>query len=406
MENHPIPQDVTGFQFKLIGNMTVKQFAYLVTGVVLAWVVLQMPIYFIIKFPIAVIFAVFGTSLAYLPVQGRPFDIMVSHFIKALVSPTQFVYQKTGGHLYFPNNSLAQKPKKQQNTPTHEDYRLKMYLKSLPHGPTNKLDDKEASFLASLSKLTATSPIPKPKIKPMPKASIPPAPIKDNLKPLESKPSENLPADGQVKENISNKPKEEVITKKAPEATKTQEPVQKPFMDSLVYEKISALESKLQEVISQKDELAQQLSSLRQKTESDSKNVFAPSTAQPKLETKNVKRIPQSMGKNIGLPTAPTVPNIITGIVKDPRGNALPNILVEIKDKEGNPVRAFKTNGLGRFLSATPLLNGVYTIEFEDPKGQQKFDTIEITAKNELIMPLEIVSIDTREILRKSLFGN
>lgn len=401
MENHPIPQDVTGFQFKLIGNMTVKQFAYLVTGVVLAWVMLQMPIYFIIKFPIASFFAVLGISLAYLPIEGRPLDVMMSHFVKALISPTQFTYQKTGGRLYFPNpHSLAQTQKK-QNTPTYEDDRLKMYLRNLPHSPRNKLDDKEASLLSSLSNLTINSatPILRPKSKPTSEVS------------LESNSSQNLPASRQVqvKEDISEKLKEKAESiEKALEATKTREQaLQKQSIDSTsVHEKISALESKLQEVFSQKEELTRQLLSLKQKMESGSKNVFTPSAATPKIETKNVKSIPQSMGKSVGLPTVPTFPNLITGIVKDPRDNALPNILVEVKDKEGNPVRAFKTNGLGRFLSATPLPNGIYTIEFEDPKGQNKFDAIQITVKNEIIMPFEIVSIDMREILRKSLFGN
>jgi len=84
----------------------------------------------------------------------------------------------------------------------------------------------------------------------------------------------------------------------------------------------------------------------------------------------------------------------------------LPGILVEIKDEEGNPVRAFKTNGLGQFASATPVANGTYTIEFEDPKGSNKFDAISIIAKGEIMEPLEVISEDEREDLRKMLFSN
>ena len=122
------------------------------------------------------------------------------------------------------------------------------------------------------------------------------------------------------------------------------------------------------------------------------------------MATQNVRHIPKSLGKSIGLPTAPEDPNVITGIIKDPRGNPLGNILVEIKDTEGNPVRAFKTNGLGQFAASTPLANGTYTISFEDPKDQSKFDAIEFSAKGEVILPLEVISIDTREELRKTLF--
>ena len=105
------------------------------------------------------------------------------------------------------------------------------------------------------------------------------------------------------------------------------------------------------------------------------------------------------------MPDIPTSPNLITGITKDARGNALSNILIEVKDKEGNPVRAFKTNEFGRFASATPLINGNYTIEFEDPKGQNKFEKGIINVTGQIIQPFAVISIDTREELRRSLFN-
>lgn len=397
MENHPIPQDVTGFQFKLIGNMTVKQFAYLAAGVVLAWIILQLPVYFIIKFPISVLFSVLGVSLAFLPIEGRPLDAMISHFIKALFSPTQFVYQKTGGRLYFPSPGISMQ-KNQNNPPPPQGDKLKVYLQSIPSAPKGKLDSKEENLLLSLANLTAnsSSPLLQPKKSTL---DVPIAP-RDYLKPIIDK---VLQSKKEVEENRGETVE---AIKKTLEAAKIQEQaLQRQSIDSSdAHKQVLELESKLQEISSQKNELAQQLAILRRKLDKD-KNVFSPGTAAPKIETKNVKSIPQGMSKNIGLPMAPTAPNIITGIIKDPRGNTLPNILVEVEDKDGNPVRAFKTNGLGRFLSATPLINGAYIIKFEDPKNQHKFDTIEITVKNNIIMPLEIVSIDAREELRKSLFG-
>jgi hypothetical protein len=111
------------------------------------------------------------------------------------------------------------------------------------------------------------------------------------------------------------------------------------------------------------------------------------------------------MQKSAGLPTAPEFPNVVTGIIKDPRGNPLQNILVEVKDSQGNAVRAFKTNALGQFASATPLTNGEYSIGFEDPREQNKFDTVAFKATGEIILPIEIISVDTREELRRSLFN-
>jgi hypothetical protein len=103
--------------------------------------------------------------------------------------------------------------------------------------------------------------------------------------------------------------------------------------------------------------------------------------------------------------TLPIEPNLIVGTVKDPRGNLLQNILVEVVDLEGNPVRAFKTNNLGKFASATSVANGKYKIILEDPKQEHRFDEIQIEATGAPILPLEIKSIDKREELRRELFN-
>ena len=81
MDNHPIPQDVTGFQFKLIGDMTVKQFAYLAGGAILAWISFILPINILIRLPFSILFASLGAGLAFLPVAGRPLDTMLYRFI-------------------------------------------------------------------------------------------------------------------------------------------------------------------------------------------------------------------------------------------------------------------------------------------------------------------------------------
>jgi hypothetical protein len=135
--------------------------------------------------------------------------------------------------------------------------------------------------------------------------------------------------------------------------------------------------------------------------------VVKPAMEQPAPESqpKITNPVLKGISRNIGLPNTPTSPNLIIGITRDARGNALPNILIEIKDKDGNPIRAFKTNELGRFASATPLANGVYTVEFEDPKSQNRFEKLTINAVGQIIMPIEAISVDAREELRMSLFS-
>lgn len=373
--NHPIPQDVTGFQFKLIGDMTIKQFAYLAGPIFTAWLFFQLPLPLLIKVPVSLVLGAVGASLAFLPIAGRPMDVMVINFIKALFTSTLYIYHKKGMRNFSPTVSLNQNSTIRKEK-SQESYLLQRTSIPQPAGTPQP----PPQFIPTYSYPSPKKTLPKqPTYQPTPKIEQPPQERKETL---EKKPSDL--------ENIKQAPKKE-------EEYKIE---------------TSGLKAQLQSILAQKELLTKQLISLQQKLEKKGESFFAPSMAKdqsadktkPKIQTQYVRQVPRGLGKSIGLPTAPDTPNVITGIIKDPRGNPLGNILVEIKDTEGNPVRAFKTNGLGQFASATPLANGTYTISFDDPKGQNKFDAIEFSANNEIILPLEAISVDTREELRKSLF--
>ena len=405
MENHPIPQDITGFQFKLIGDMTVKQFAYLAIGVVIGWIVFVLPLFTIIKIPFAGISILLGVGFAFFPIEGRPMDLMISNFVKAIFSPTQFIYQKTGGHLWLPIPHVAQSQKQQKaqqeaQTASLSGQALKDYLNALPKRSKNQLDQKEMVFFESLAAIQ-TSPTPQLQ---MPQPAIPHAFA--NQVPV------NIPSPV-TKEAETPSEEEEILRKEAQilqqqlAQAKAQETMQSGSEEyKQAHLKVLELENLLSDTAKQKQDLEGQIAELQKKLTNERKDVYTPSIAQaPKKETQNVRSVPQGLGKSIGLPIAPEFPNLVTGIVKDPRGNPLANILVEIKDADSNPVRAFKTNPLGQFASATPINNGTYTIEFEDPKAENKFDIIQFSATGQIILPIEVLSVDTREELRRSLFN-
>src|SRR3972149_5145251 len=75
--------------------------------VIIAWIFYILPLFIFIKIPLALAFGALGAALAFLPVGGRPMDVMIKNFFKAVFSPTQYVYQKTGGQLL---NDNAQSP--------------------------------------------------------------------------------------------------------------------------------------------------------------------------------------------------------------------------------------------------------------------------------------------------------
>ena len=386
MENHPIPQDITGFQFKLIGDMTIKQFAFLAIGIILGWITYILPIFILIKLPFVLFFAGFGAAAAFVPIQGRPLDIMIANYIKDLFNPTQYVYQKVGGHMWFP-----QVKKQEVQTPQIREasfdstQKLKDFLKSLPQKSKNKLDEKESAFLNSLSSLSLS-----------PQTN------------QEKKPTayQQLGAAQKWEESASNtKNQEENLRKQLEEAKHAEASKAGSAQYETAHTKVLELEKLLQEIQSQKQNLESQIIELRKKLEMKNQNVFTPSVAQARPQTQTVRQIPRELRKSAGLLLMPDFPNLISGIIKDPRDNPLPNILVEVKDETGNPVRAFKTSVLGQFASATPLANGTYAISFEDPKKENKFDTVEIKVAGEILMPIEIISLDTREELRRSLFS-
>lgn len=95
IEQHPIPQDVAGYKFRLIGDMTVKQFIWLAGGIILGLFTYSLPFLpFFFKYPLVAIFVGLGAGIAFLPVEGRPMDKWLIAFIKSVYSPTQYTWQK------------------------------------------------------------------------------------------------------------------------------------------------------------------------------------------------------------------------------------------------------------------------------------------------------------------------
>lgn len=387
MDNHPIPQDVTGFQFRLIGDMTIKQFAYLATGVGVAWIVFILPISFLIKFPLIVLFAGTGIVLAFIPIEGRPADTMILFFFKALFSPSQFLYQQKGGA--FPATAQPQKEEKETIKQEQEE--------------EIKEEKKEEKVHLDSSPTPLASSVLHPAVEEKKEEIATPEALLEPQQPQAQQPA--LPTEEAATQELGKEA--EVLVKELQQAKQEETKAQQGSQEAAAaHEKVSQLEEDLQTILKQKQDLEKQLLELEKQLAAKKQQVFTPSAPEEKLkESAHVIKVPPGQKTLVGAPLINDVPNLIAGVVKDPRGNVLPNILIEVKDKDNNPVRAFKTNALGQFASATPVVSGVYTITFEDPQDKQKFDTVEITANGTVLPQLEVISVDQREELRRELFG-
>lgn len=146
---------------------------------------------------------------------------------------------------------------------------------------------------------------------------------------------------------------------------------------------------------SAKQELLETLKSKQEKVAS-SYQTLNQTVQELEIKKSSIASIPEGPSRSYPIYSAAgsltSAPNILSGSVKDSLGKPLINILLLLKNKDGEPVRAFKTNNLGQFILSTPLDNGVYTIEISPVNGlNATFDIISVEAKGSTIPPVNIV---------------
>ncbi len=93
-DQHPIPQQVTSYEFKLVGDMTLKQFLKAAVGIVVAIFIYKTGLLVIFKWPLMLISAGLGLALAFVPFEDRPLDTWLNAFLKSIYSPTIYLYKK------------------------------------------------------------------------------------------------------------------------------------------------------------------------------------------------------------------------------------------------------------------------------------------------------------------------
>ncbi len=94
MEQHAIPQQISSYEFKLVGEMTLKQFLKAAVGIILAIVVNSTKLILIVKWPLMLILGGGGLLLAFVPFEDRPLEVWFLAFIKSIYAPTIYIYKK------------------------------------------------------------------------------------------------------------------------------------------------------------------------------------------------------------------------------------------------------------------------------------------------------------------------
>ncbi len=93
IQQHPVPQDISNYRFRLIGDMTIKQFSSLGICIVLTVIIYSSPLPFFFKYPLSFAFLALGVGMAFIPVQGRTLDVWILAFFKSIYAPTQYIWK-------------------------------------------------------------------------------------------------------------------------------------------------------------------------------------------------------------------------------------------------------------------------------------------------------------------------
>ncbi len=198
-KQHAVPQNIMDVEFKLIGDLTMRQFSYLLLFGILSYVSFAVVVG-IFKWPLVVIFVLLGVSLAFVPLGERGLDDWIVSFIRAINMPTQRFWKKEPEiPIAFSYQSInVMKQELITLAPTLSRRRLEQYLKNQVEGEgIDPLDipereyimkvreafahvqPKEAPSYSGVSSPVGVSVIEEPL--PVPEVSVSVSPKKENL---------------------------------------------------------------------------------------------------------------------------------------------------------------------------------------------------------------------------------
>lgn len=267
MDQHPIPRQITTFEFKLIGFLTIKQFIYLVVFVGLGLLVYILTPIPILNYIFGILTGSIGLAFAFVPINDRPMEVWIRNLFKRLLSPTQYNFQKQNKPIRVLQNITSGNSPQQVAIHVDSQKKLNSYLAGKNPRPAANTKKQAVNELL-------TSPL-------------------------------------------------TFLTKKSVNKTK------------------------------------------QSNNQSQTTNSQSTITKQP----------------------------FITGVVKNYKLTPLGGILIYVKKSpDSSPIRIFKSNLHGVFLSYNPLPPGDYIFETKDPKQTYLFDTMKVTVEKENNQPLEIHS--------------
>jgi len=156
-EQHPVPQNISSYQFHLVGDMTLKQFLELASGVVVGVIIYATGLPALIKWPLILFFVAGGGALAFVPFEERPLEQWIIAFFRSVYSPTLFRWRKVEGVKYFQSEEVPVSEVK-GGKPTS-------FISNIPF--LAKLESTESAYLSRFTQLFSPQGAPMQSVQPV-----------------------------------------------------------------------------------------------------------------------------------------------------------------------------------------------------------------------------------------------
>lgn len=421
MREHPIPQDVTGYQFHIVGSMTLKQFAEVFLGVIVAVIIYSTNLIVPVKWILVVFSVALGAAAAFLPIEERPLDHWIYTFFRIMYRPTQFFWRRTtkipDPFLYEPNNNQQNLEPEVDLSPARRQ-RIKEYITSVntPSEYVSDFSNTEIQRIQNILSIFEAQPAlatPAEENEPVVMAQRPQLEVRvrclrangfdqnqkrevvvfhePTIKKLNN--VDTTTANGSLLPGFDlSSPNQEDIHRARGNTADYQDeaglvtdravttigvPKNKPTLietRELVVENDGAGEVVLGE---------EGLGAMAQDNSDFLPNI--------NIGRKEVVAADAAFNDELPFPDPPKEPNRVVGMVLTPGNELIANAIAEIQTVGGQIVRAVKTNALGQFFISTPLKNGDYVLIVE--KSGFQFTPQHLRLVGKLVAPLEIRSL-------------
>lgn len=395
MKEHAIPQDITGYKFHIVGNMTLKQFAETALGVVIAFFIYKTNLIAPVKWTLAIFSAALGAMLAFMPIEERPLDHWFLTFFTILYKPTKYYWKKRSkvpeAFLYQSNQQTKNHIDETDLSPQRRE-RISEYLQSVkisaPIDQYELYEQQRSSQLLSIFndrelKIDfgrAEKLMKRPKLK-VETHSLVGSTEKNDTEQLKVKPIVEVGRpDSRAKRPTADlTPIKTYGTakRKLMSTDQVAAAIEIPELENIRVED-TQLHSQ-QQLGSNAAEINEQ--AREAKMTYDTHDAFAdkPNSTSQAL-----------VNKDLPFPIKPTKPNKLVGMVLTPENDLINQATITLRDNAGKPVTAVKSNALGQFFVTSQLPNGTYTIEVS--KEDNTFRPLQIVLEGKVVDPLEIRS--------------